>query len=43
MKSVRLCPECYVEMKPERGNNGRVLYHRCPKCGMQILFTHSGH
>jgi hypothetical protein len=40
---TRLCPECYVEMKPQHDKEGHVIYHQCPKCGMCILFTHSGH
>ncbi|MGD6807675.1 MAG: hypothetical protein ACQCN4_12035 [Candidatus Bathyarchaeia archaeon] len=43
MGTPRLCPECYVEMKPVYDKNGRLIYHECPKCGMRILFTHSGH
>jgi predicted RNA-binding Zn-ribbon protein involved in translation (DUF1610 family) len=43
MDAKRLCPECYEEMKPVYNEKGIVIYHKCPKCGMKILFTHSGH
>ncbi|MCW4030472.1 MAG: hypothetical protein NWE92_12605 [Candidatus Bathyarchaeota archaeon] len=43
MPIARLCPDCYEEMKPTCDTEGRILYHECPKCGMRILFTHSGH
>ncbi len=43
MDVPRLCPECYVEMKIKKDSKGRPIYHQCPKCGMKILFTHSGH
>ncbi|MGD6851032.1 MAG: hypothetical protein ACQCN6_03125 [Candidatus Bathyarchaeia archaeon] len=43
MDTPRLCPDCYVEMELKCDNKGRPLYHQCPKCGMLILFTHSGH
>jgi len=38
-----LCPNDYTEMKPIYNQEGLVIYHKCPKCGMQILFAHSGH
>jgi hypothetical protein len=38
-----LCPNDYVEMKPIQNSGGIVIYHKCPKCGMKILFAHSGH
>ncbi|MCL2476242.1 zf-TFIIB domain-containing protein [Candidatus Bathycorpusculum sp.] len=43
MNTPRLCPECYVEMKPIYDREGKLLYYQCPKCGKLILFTHSGH
>ncbi|HSQ48984.1 MAG TPA: hypothetical protein VLL96_04805 [Candidatus Deferrimicrobiaceae bacterium] len=43
MDKVRLCPDCYIDMVVECDAKGRIKYHKCPKCGMQILFTHSGH
>ncbi|MDR1993825.1 MAG: 60S ribosomal export protein NMD3 [Nitrososphaerota archaeon] len=43
MDTPRLCPDCYVEMKPLCDSKGKLLYHQCPKCNIQILFTHTGH
>ena len=43
MNIRRLCPECYKEMKVECDTDGRIMYHKCTKCGIRILFTYSGH
>jgi len=38
-----LCPNDYTEMKPILNQEGIIIYHKCPKCSMKILFAHSGH
>ncbi len=43
MNEKCLCPTCSVEMKPVKGKDGKVLYHRCPKCNCQVLYTKFGH
>ncbi|MCW4023708.1 MAG: hypothetical protein NWF01_01565 [Candidatus Bathyarchaeota archaeon] len=40
---VRLCPTCYEEMEAVRDSKNQIIYHKCPKCGAKILFSHAGH